>query len=90
VTEVLVVPHKPHAHQVAEGSLSWWVHESEDQQLAFVLFECPNGHVGTLRHLHSGNGHHINDRGSVQPSVVCPHEGCGFHEFVRLEDWIPR
>ena len=32
-------------------------------------------------------GHAINDRGICRPSVVCPHPGCGFHEFVRLDGW---
>jgi hypothetical protein len=31
--------------------------------------------------------HEIAKDGSVTPSVVCPHEGCSFHDFIKLEDW---
>lgn len=31
--------------------------------------------------------HAIADDGTVTPSVVCPIEGCGFHEWVKLEGW---
>lgn len=44
-------------------------------------FTCPNGHIGTL------SDHDIAEDGSVSPSVVCPYENCGFHEFIRLEGW---
>jgi len=42
---------------------------------------CSSGHVLTLRR------HSIDLDGNVSPSVVCPTSGCGFHEFVRLDDW---
>ena len=32
-------------------------------------------------------GHRIGSDGTVSPSVRCRHDGCGFHEFVRLLDW---
>ena len=41
---------------------------------------CPNGHC-------SGVPHSIMADGTVIPSVVCPREGCGFHENVVLQDW---
>lgn len=31
--------------------------------------------------------HKITPDGSVSPSVVCPVEGCGFHEMIKLEGW---
>lgn len=31
--------------------------------------------------------HSIEPNGDVNPSVVCPHDGCDFHEFVTLEGW---
>lgn len=43
---------------------------------------CPNGHGLTLRN------HAISRDGVVMPSVVCPKQGCSFHEFVRLDRWI--
>lgn len=46
-----------------------------------VLLTCPDNHVASL------NDHKIDKSGQVQPSVVCPVEGCDFHEFIKLEDW---
>jgi hypothetical protein len=46
-----------------------------------ALFCCTNGHIGSL------SDHEILPDGTVNPSVVCPHEGCNFHEFIKLEDW---
>ena len=31
--------------------------------------------------------HVIFDDGRVHPSVVCPTEGCDFHEYIQLEEW---
>ena len=44
-------------------------------------FTCPNGHTGVL------TDHEILADGSVHPSVVCPTDGCNFHEFIKLEGW---
>lgn len=33
--------------------------------------------------------HEIENDGKVSPSVECPREGCGFHEWVQLEGWQP-
>jgi predicted RNA-binding Zn-ribbon protein involved in translation (DUF1610 family) len=33
--------------------------------------------------------HEIAPDGTVSPSVVCPHDGCGFHEFIQLDGWQP-
>jgi hypothetical protein len=48
-----------------------------------ATFTCTNGHTCTLLI------HTIADDGTVTPSVVCPYEGCGFHEFIQLEGWQP-
>lgn len=32
--------------------------------------------------------HRIAPDGAVSPILVCPYD-CGFHEYVRLEDWSP-
>ncbi|MBB6305593.1 hypothetical protein [Rhizobium leucaenae] len=45
---------------------------------------CPRGHRLTLK------GHSISAEGQVQPSVVCRHSGCDFHEFVVLDNWAQR
>ena len=42
---------------------------------------CPKGHYGYL------GDHEIAADGTVAPSVVCPAEGCGFHDTVRLLGW---
>lgn len=47
-----------------------------------VGYTCPNGHAGVLAHV-------IREDGTVQPSVVCPEDGCGFHEYIQLADWKP-
>lgn len=48
-----------------------------------IFFKCSNGHIGTL------GDHHIYADGKVSPSVVCPHDGCDFHEHIILEEWDP-
>lgn len=44
---------------------------------------CANGHIMSLQREH----HTIDENGNVHASVICPHEGCDFHEFVRLAGW---
>ncbi len=45
---------------------------------------CPNcGNPMSLKE------HTIAANGAVSPSLVCPTEGCQFHEFVILEEWKP-
>lgn len=62
------------------GALGWWLIAKQ-----YVLLRCPSGHTATL---HTPNsGHQIDDAGNVTPSVVCPYDGCEFHEIVRLLDW---
>lgn len=46
-----------------------------------AIVVCANGHSSTL------DGHEISSDGLVSPSVVCPHEGCGWHEYIRLMGW---
>lgn len=50
-----------------------------------VLLTCPNGHTCSLST--TKDGHEIAGDGSVSPSVVCPIEGCDFHDHIRLLDW---
>lgn len=45
-------------------------------------YTCPNGHTASLA------DHDIAENGMVAPSVVCPEEGCTFHEYIQLEGWI--
>jgi hypothetical protein len=55
--------------------------KSDGSQTAW--FRCPKGHLGML------SAHTIGADGTVTPSVVCPTEGCGFHEYIKLKDWTP-
>lgn len=59
---------------------TWWPLRLEGGVLS-ASFTCPFGHFGTL------TDHYIDADGTVQPSVICPEPGCGFHEVVRLEGW---
>ena len=47
-----------------------------------AAIQCPRCHC-----CFSVVNHKIDARGNVSPSVVCPHKGCTFHEFVRLVGW---
>lgn len=45
-------------------------------------FTCPVcGQTGAL------TDHEIAEDGTVSPSVVCPRDGCTFHEYIKLEGW---
>ena len=59
----------------------YWNFHTEPQAGNVVTLKCPNGHIGSL------SGHRIKASGDVEPSVVCPRDGCGFHDFVRLDGW---
>ena len=57
---------------------SWKERITEGKRSAAI--RCPGcGEIGSL-----GSSHVVGDDGVVNPSVVC---GCGFHEWIRLEDW---
>lgn len=43
--------------------------------------KCAEGHIASL------SGHEIAEDGTVSPSVVCPWEGCDYHEIVQLIGW---
>ncbi len=48
-----------------------------------ALVKCSHGHIASL------SEHTIAVDGTVSPSLVCPREGCDFHEVVKLEGWSP-
>jgi hypothetical protein len=58
-----------------------WKGGEVDGVLATALLKCPNGHIASL------SDHTIHADGYVEPSVVCPEDGCGFHDMVGLEGW---
>lgn len=59
------------------GGLGSWAFGARTASLA-----CPD-----CKEVFSLTDHKINDDGAVSPSVVCPREGCSFHEFIILEGW---
>lgn len=68
--------------QAKEKNLSkqtWSGARVEDRRTATIM--CPEGHIGSI------SNHTIDDQGVVNPSVVCPWEGCDFHDFIQLEGW---
>jgi hypothetical protein len=52
------------------------------------VLKCSPVIVDINGHYLSIHKHTILDDGMVQPSVVCPIQGCGFHDFVKLEEWV--
>lgn len=56
-----------------------WVPLGENN--AMVTCRDNREHVATL------SGHEIDEDGVVTPSLVCPYDGCKFHEWVKLEGW---
>lgn len=44
---------------------------------------CPNGHNSVMK------AHHIDADGVVHGSVLCPREGCGWHVYVTLDEYVP-
>ncbi len=56
--------------------------------LRVVCVRCAAcGRDSTLHHLHDGSGHQIAADGTVHPSIVCPHAGCSWHVWGRLDGW---
>ena len=49
-----------------------------------VSFTCPKGHTYLL------DKYKIQPNGIVLPMVLCPADGCNFHEFIKLEGWVPQ
>lgn len=61
---------------------TWRGLQTADGRSASVT--CPEcGESATL------TGHDISDDGTVTPSVVCPHDGCSWHAWVKLDGWAP-
>lgn len=44
---------------------------------------CNKGHSAAL------TDHIVAADGTVTPSLVCPEEGCDWHEMITLVDWTP-
>lgn len=49
-----------------------------------VYMNCPKcGNAAAL------DDHTISQDGIVNPSVVCPFDGCDFHDYVKIVDYKP-
>ncbi len=84
---MIVLPHAPlGAVRPPHERPSWrenhptWV---ERHPHSPVTITCSFGHETSL----SLDVHRIAGDGTVTPSCVCSHDGCSFHEHVRLEGW---
>ena len=52
-----------------------------------ILLNCPKcGNDLGVAGWHYKN-HTIAPDGTVSPSMVCTHDGCDFHEFIKLENY---
>ena len=62
---------------------TWTTRERRDEPgKKRVIIGCPGcGRRGDL------DDHTVDENGIVSPSVVCPHKGCTFHDYVALKDW---
>jgi hypothetical protein len=72
VRDRLRVPRKDDDYR---WSVPWWKRSGN----ATLLIFCGQ-HRSVLVHS-------VLPDGCVNPSVVCPHPGCAWHEFVSLKDW---
>lgn len=60
----------------ASGKGVWYVYGET------IVMSCPEcGAIGVL------TDHKADSDGKVTPSVVCSRDGCGFHDYVKLEGW---
>ena len=67
-----------------EGDLGSWRGLKVGLHHRSASVTCPNcGRTATL------TDHDIAADGTVTPSLVCPHGGCGFHDHVKLVGWMP-
>lgn len=50
-----------------------------------VTVRCMCGHLVSLPG--GAEGHVIDAKGNVSPSIECPTASCGWHVFAQLENW---
>jgi len=58
-----------------------WHMEMDYTGVLIPVLVCDQGHEAIIR------THKVNPEGVVTPSIMCPVEGCTFHEYVKLEGW---
>lgn len=68
-----------------------WAIGGDPDFIVFVSIACPDcKRLSTLQRSvpkEGTTGHRIDADGVISPSVVCPHDGCRFHEWARLNGW---
>lgn len=60
------------------SAAAWWYFAGT------AMLRCPN--CGRQCFLN----HEIAEDGTVNPSVICPFAGCGFHDWITLVGWSER
>lgn len=74
---------KPSPNWDGDVPLTWRNYKDQGKVLECdTVIVDPNGHYLSIYK------HTISQDGTVTPSVVCPVDGCGFHEVVRLDGWM--
>lgn len=69
---------------------AWWpyLYQTQDGDWrASTYVRCGHGHVSRLD---IGGMHELRHDGVVTPSLVCPVDGCDWHENVKLVAWQRR
>lgn len=61
--------------------LTWHLEHGNVPGTMLPVMVCDQGHESTIR------THSVGAGGIVRPSSVCPVDGCGFHQWVKLEGW---
>ena len=70
------------ADRFGAAPLTWQpTYKSYNRGVPGAVIVCVNGHVGNL------DDHEITTDGYVRPSVVCPEDGCDWHEMIQLVEW---
>jgi hypothetical protein len=75
---MITLPRSTRSDPLDQGG--WWPLGTPEGRSAVV--RCPTcGECATL------TDHTIAADGTVSSSLQCPHDGCTFHDHVRLEGW---
>ncbi len=78
-----VIPRSSAPFSFTERQPGTWAPMRFGERLSAMLY-CPAcGRWASL------DDHAIGGDGAVVPSLSCPHNGCDYHEHVRLEGWPP-
>lgn len=55
--------------------------------LVYVQIKCPECARNSSMRVNKDTGHTVDGCGNVSPSLVCPHSGCSWHVFGKLDGW---